>query len=241
MKCKERRLAQPAVRCNPMWRKDLGGTLNKDCTETLEMNRGGRPRLPVDADAVAQLRTAGHSWRAIARQIGAGYGTVRRAHQRRAKTVPKPILVALLLALGLLSPATSYGQGGVPVSPINILDSLGRPRPGVTVTICTSAAVGTPCTPLASIFVDAGLTTPAPNPQTTDGQGNVPVFYVSPGVYKYSVTGQGIVGSLFTATVAGTGGGNVLSGSPNTFTGQVNNFNGPGTSALNTGIVPDVT
>src|SRR5215475_10357547 len=60
-------------------------------TETPEMNRGGRPRLPIDADAVAQLRTAGHSWRSIARQIGAGYGTVRRAYQRRAKTVPKPI------------------------------------------------------------------------------------------------------------------------------------------------------
>jgi|SRR5215472_16055182 len=60
-------------------------------TETPEMNRGGRPRLPVDADAVAQLRTAGRSWRAIARQLGVGYGTVRRACQERAKTEPKPI------------------------------------------------------------------------------------------------------------------------------------------------------
>ena len=78
------------------------------------MNRGGRPKLPIDAATVAELREAGHSWRSIARQIGAGYGTVRRAYQRRAKTVPKPILAALLLALGLL------------------------PRAGVTVTICTS-------------------------------------------------------------------------------------------------------
>jgi hypothetical protein len=56
-----------------------------------QMNRGGRPRLPMNADAITQLRDAGHSWRAIARQVGVGCATVRRAYQQRAKTVPKPI------------------------------------------------------------------------------------------------------------------------------------------------------
>ena len=119
----------------------------------------------------------------------------------------------------LLCSCSAYGQGGVPSSPIVVVDSLGRPRAGVTVTVCTSAGIGTPCTPLASIFTDAALTIPATNPTTTDGLGNLPVFYAAPGTYKYTVTGIGITPSgPFTATVAGTGGGNVLSGSPNTFT-----------------------
>jgi len=37
-----------------------------------QMNRGGRPRLPIDAEVIAQLRGAGHSWRSIARQVGVG-------------------------------------------------------------------------------------------------------------------------------------------------------------------------
>src|SRR5215472_15995068 len=158
----------------------------------------------MDAATVAQLRDAGHSCRAIARQVGVGYGTARRAYQSRAKTVPKPILepsavspdcqkakipvfgfvrlkrrrhrfiFPALLAIALFCPVSLWAQGGVPASPILIVDSLGRPRAGVTVTICTSAGVGAPCAPLASIFVDAGLTTPAANPQTTDGRGNLP-------------------------------------------------------------------
>ena len=95
-----------------------------------QMNRGGRPRLPIDAELIAQLRGAGHSWRSIARQVGVGYGTVRRAYQRRAKTVPKPILAGSLLALGLL-PGLARAQGGVPASPIAILSSSGRPIGGV--------------------------------------------------------------------------------------------------------------
>jgi hypothetical protein len=116
-------------------------------------------------------------------------------------------------------PSAAYGQGGVPASPIQILDSLGRPRAGATVTICTNAGSGIPCTPLASIFIDAGLTTPAANPLTTNGLGNLPLFYAAPGAYPYTITGTGITSfGPFTATLAGTGGGNVLSGSPNTFT-----------------------
>ena len=55
---------------------------------------GGRPQLPIDAEAVAQLRSAGRSWRAIARELGVGCETARRAYQRRPKTVSKPILEA---------------------------------------------------------------------------------------------------------------------------------------------------
>jgi len=144
-------------------------------------------------------------------------------------------LIALVAFFAVVSIAR--GQGGVPVSPINIVDSLGRPRAGVTVTICTSTGAGTPCTPLASIFTDAGLTIAAANPQTTDGLGNLPIIYAAPGVYKYSVTGTGIAGSLFTATVAGTGGGDAIKSQPNTFT-ATNTFTQQLVSTVATGTAP---
>src|SRR5215469_370835 len=134
------------------------------------------------------------------------------------------LLISLLALFAAASMA--YGQGGLPIGQIHIIDSLGRPRAGARVTVCTAAGTGIPCTPLASIFIDAGLTTPAANPLTTDGNGNVPAFYATPGVYTYTVTGAGIISSgPFIATVAGTGGGDAVKGQPNTFT-AANNFNG---------------
>jgi hypothetical protein len=125
------------------------------------------------------------------------------------------LAVAMLFCL----PTLSAAQGGVPAEPIKVVDSQGRPRAGATVTFCTSAGAGIPCVPLASLFVDAGLTTPASNPLTTDGLGNLPVVFAAAGVYKYTVTGTGITPSgPFTATVAGTGGGNVTLNAANVFT-----------------------
>jgi len=43
--------------------------------------RTGRPRKPVDADRVAELRAQGVSWRAVAHELGVGIGTVRRVAQ----------------------------------------------------------------------------------------------------------------------------------------------------------------
>jgi hypothetical protein len=116
----------------------------------------------------------------------------------------------------------TFGQGGVPASPITLTSSSGRPIAGAQVTVCTSAGTGFPCTPLASIYNDAGLTSPiAGSVVTTDGNGNVPVFYASPGVYKYTVSGPGITPSgPFTATVAGTGGGDATLAGTQTFTGN---------------------
>jgi len=45
----------------------------------------GRPRKPVDADKVAELRAQGASWRAVACAVGMGVGTVRRAAQEHSR------------------------------------------------------------------------------------------------------------------------------------------------------------
>src|SRR5579862_6267713 len=47
--------------------------------------RLGRPRVIADGDRIAALRAQGLSWVAIAKQLGIGEGTVRRAVQRPAK------------------------------------------------------------------------------------------------------------------------------------------------------------
>ena len=47
--------------------------------------RLGRPRSNVDADKIATLRAQGASWRAIAREMGVGIGTVRRTEQEHSR------------------------------------------------------------------------------------------------------------------------------------------------------------
>jgi DNA invertase Pin-like site-specific DNA recombinase len=47
----------------------------------------GRPRLDVDEDKIQELRASGASWRAIARKMGVGTGTVLRVAQRRSKNL----------------------------------------------------------------------------------------------------------------------------------------------------------
>jgi len=45
--------------------------------------RLGRPRLFVDAHRIAHLRAQGHSWAAVAEELGVGVGTVYKAAQER--------------------------------------------------------------------------------------------------------------------------------------------------------------
>src|SRR6185437_2134501 len=61
-----------------------------------------------------------------------------------------------------------------------------------TVRVCTEPASGTPCTPLASIFSDPGLTTPLANPFTSDASGNY-AFYAACGPqYHIQLSGSGL-------------------------------------------------
>lgn len=69
----------------------------------------------------------------------------------------------------------------------------GIPASGATIVVCTQPANATvtPCTPLANLYTDTTLATPAPNPLASDGLGNFH-FYAAPGLYTLQVFGPGI-------------------------------------------------
>jgi hypothetical protein len=67
----------------------------------------------------------------------------------------------------------------------------GRPIAGAIITVCSNGATGTPCSPLATLYTDATLTTPTSNPFQSDGLGNYH-FYATPGRYVVQVSGSGI-------------------------------------------------
>lgn len=71
----------------------------------------------------------------------------------------------------------------------------GHPISGATITICQATATGTPCSPLATIYTDATLTVPAPNPFQGDGIGNYH-FYAPAGRYVVQISGPGISGTV---------------------------------------------
>jgi len=77
-----------------------------------------------------------------------------------------------------------------------IINAQGRPLAGATVRICTAAATGQPCTPLASLYSDRALTQALANPLATDGLGNY-FFYAAPGRYLIEISGPGVVTKQF--------------------------------------------
>ena len=72
-----------------------------------------------------------------------------------------------------------------------VFNAQGRPMAGATVRVCTSAATGQPCSPLALIYSDPGLTQALANPTATDGMGNYS-FYAAPGRYEIEISGPSI-------------------------------------------------
>jgi hypothetical protein len=96
------------------------------------------------------------------------------------------VLLALLLIVFV---PVGLGQGSRKDD--IVLNRLGQPVAGASVTVCTSGATGTPCSPLASIFSDVALSQPLSNPLTSDGQGNYH-FYALPGRYMLQISGAGV-------------------------------------------------
>src|SRR5579871_697496 len=72
-----------------------------------------------------------------------------------------------------------------------VFNSRGVPLAGATIRVCAMPATGQPCSPLAQIYSDIGLTQAISNPTTTDGMGNYS-FYAAPGRYEIEISGPGI-------------------------------------------------
>ncbi len=98
------------------------------------------------------------------------------------------VLALVFLWLFVLAP-TGSGQGSRKDD--IVLNRFGQPVAGATVSVCTSGATGTPCSPLAAIYSDIGLTQPLANPLASDGQGNYH-FYAAPGRYVLQLSGAGV-------------------------------------------------
>jgi hypothetical protein len=92
----------------------------------------------------------------------------------------------------------------------------GHPVGNATVTVCQSTATGTPCSPLATIYTDATLNVPAPNPFQSDGIGNYH-FYAPSGRYVIQLSAPQITGTqtyrdvILPADPSSTGVGNNIS------------------------------
>lgn len=91
----------------------------------------------------------------------------------------------LLIILPILS-SNVYAQGGSVIRQVvspDVPSGSGQPAANVPVRVCTSAATGTPCSPLvANIYQDQALTEPIGNPFSTDQNGNYQ-FFIGTGSY----------------------------------------------------------
>lgn len=116
----------------------------------------------------------------------------------------KKLALAVLLLSGMV-----FGQGAR--FDQQVIGSKG-PIPNIIVTVCSGTATGVPCSPTVSTFTDitlgtacgAGLAVTLPGQSscqaTSDSLGNYG-FWLSPGAYRYSLSGPGITGKLYDLTV----------------------------------------
>jgi len=97
------------------------------------------------------------------------------------------LLLALHVVPGAIVPTHAQGTRKDDI----VFNSRGIPLAGASVRVCTMPATGQPCTPLALIYSDSGLTQALANPTTTDGMGNY-FFYAAPGQYEIEISGPSI-------------------------------------------------
>jgi hypothetical protein len=126
-------------------------------------------------------------------------GSLARAPRRAAVRAPRPgalrrtwcglTICAAVASLAPWSALPSRAQGSRKDDVV--FNAQGRPMAGAAVRVCTAAATGQPCAPLANIYSDAALTQALANPTTTDGMGNYS-FYAPPGRYMIEINGPGI-------------------------------------------------
>ena len=82
---------------------------------------------------------------------------------------------AVILVLLAISSVIADAQAGAVISG-QVVSLQGLPQPYAKVRICPQTASGIPCTPLASIFSDPGLTVPTSNPVSANQYGFYSIF-----------------------------------------------------------------
>ena len=97
------------------------------------------------------------------------------------------VAMALHLWPGVVKPVHGQGSRKDDI----VFNTRGVPLAGATVRVCAMPASGQPCSPIALIYSDPGLTQALANPTTTDGLGNYS-FYAAPGKYEIEISGPGI-------------------------------------------------
>jgi hypothetical protein len=99
--------------------------------------------------------------------------------------------VALVILLGVVGGAHAQGSRKDDI----VFGPSGHPIAGATVRVCQATATGSPCTPLATLYTNATLTTTSANPLQADGIGNYH-FYAPAGRYLIQITGPGLTGTM---------------------------------------------
>jgi hypothetical protein len=113
------------------------------------------------------------------------------------------------------------------------------PLPGASVRVCTGVQTAVPCTPLAQIYGDQGLTVVSPNPLTADQNGNY-FFWAQPGTYTVQIFHPLAPVSTFSVVLSPALGSTNTWTAPNTFTAPVS-FSGPMTFSGSTTVQSSLT
>src|SRR5216683_1238551 len=109
---------------------------------------------------------------------------------KRAKTMTflwAVLALVLHVVPGAVGPARAQSSRKDDI----VFNSRGTPLAGATVRVCAMPASGQPCTPLALIYSDAGLTQALANPATTDGLVNF-FFFKQKTAYEIEISGPSI-------------------------------------------------
>ena len=140
----------------------------------------------------------------------------------------------------MLAAACAWGQPAVVPISGQVVNQFGQPLPFATVRICSVTSTGSPCTPVATTYLDYNSGTTTPQPYAADQFGNYLVYaqaLSAPNLYEIQVFPAS--GITWTYVVKGpqTGGGgggtvfNFASGNLNPlFNTSVANPNGPNVS-----------
>jgi len=135
------------------------------------------------------------------------------------------LVMAMCLVSVFLATPSARGQGSRKDD--IVFGPSGHPIAGATVTVCVATATGTPCAPLATLYIDATLTVTAPNPFQADGIGNYH-FYAPAGRYQVQISGPQVSGTItfpdviLPADLSSTSSGNNISAFGLTLGGNLN-------------------